>query len=120
MQPDVVTQACDVLRHSLFLQVIKPDVPVVFLDPGYNGIPGLSNVVLPTLAGDAVHALYFQAKVIFDGLKETVVTFLGRRPTVTMDSTQLQWLKVGPTVLWRNSNCPCCRCFCLCVSRWIA
>jgi len=46
-------------------------VPVVLLDPGPHGMPGLSIVDLTTFAEDVVHASCFQARVILDGLKET-------------------------------------------------
>jgi hypothetical protein len=59
------------LSHGWFLQMIKPDVLVVLFDPGLNGMSYLSNVDLPTLAGDAVNTQCFHAKVIIDGLKET-------------------------------------------------
>jgi hypothetical protein len=52
--------------------MIKPDVPVVFLHPGLNGVPSLSNADHPTVAGDAVNAQCFKAEVIFDRPMGTV------------------------------------------------
>jgi hypothetical protein len=50
--------------------MIKLDVPMVLFDLGYSGTPGLSNINLHTLVGDAVYARCFQAKVILDGMKK--------------------------------------------------
>jgi len=50
---------------------MKSNVPVVLLGPGLNGIPSISCVDSPTLAGNAVYACCFQAEVILDGAKET-------------------------------------------------
>jgi hypothetical protein len=50
--------------------MIKTDVPVVLLDPDLNGTLSLSNVDLPTLAGDAINVQCFQAEIILDRLKE--------------------------------------------------
>jgi hypothetical protein len=45
-------------------------VPVVLLDLGLNGTPGLSNVDHTKFAGNTVNANRFQAKVILDVPKE--------------------------------------------------
>jgi len=50
--------------------MIKPDVTVVTLDPGFNGMPSLFNVDLLKLAGDTIDAWCFEAIIILDGLKE--------------------------------------------------
>jgi hypothetical protein len=50
--------------------MIQPDVQVVLHDPGLNGMSSLSNVDLPTFAGDAVTTSCFQT-VILNMLKET-------------------------------------------------
>jgi hypothetical protein len=60
-----------VLSHGRFLQMIKPDVPIMLSDPSLNEMPSLSNVDLTTLAGNTVYAQCFQAEVIFDRPKET-------------------------------------------------
>jgi hypothetical protein len=59
--------------------MMKPDVPVVYLDPGLSRTHYLINVDLTTLKGDAVSSRCFKAKVIFYWLKE-MGTFLGGRP----------------------------------------
>jgi hypothetical protein len=51
--------------------MIKPDVMVVLLHPSLRGMPDLSSVDLPTLAGDAVNVWCFQAEVILHEPKET-------------------------------------------------
>jgi hypothetical protein len=44
---------------------------VVLLDPGLNGMPGLSNVDPTTFAWVAVGTSCFQVKVMLDRVKET-------------------------------------------------
>jgi hypothetical protein len=51
--------------------MIKPDVPVMLLDPMLDGMPNLSDVDLTTFTGDSVNTRCFEAEVILDGLKET-------------------------------------------------
>lgn len=55
------------------------------------------NVDPPTIAGDAVYASCFQAKIVLDGAKETG-DLHRRKPTVLIysDSTLLVQLKPGP------------------------
>jgi hypothetical protein len=64
---DTVTQVCAVFSHILFIRMIQPDVLQMFLDPGLNRTPGLTNVDLTTFTG----ASCFQTKVILHGPKET-------------------------------------------------
>jgi hypothetical protein len=51
--------------------MIHPDVPVVLLKPGLNGMSSLSDVDLTTFTWHAVNARCFPVKVMFDRLKET-------------------------------------------------
>jgi hypothetical protein len=44
--------------------MIQPDVLVVFLDPGLNGMPGLTNLDLTTFTRDAVDASCFRLPII--------------------------------------------------------
>jgi hypothetical protein len=62
MRLDAVLQVYVVFSHGSFLQMIKPDVPMVLLDPGLNVFQPMSS-----LTG-----------------QRKLVTFLGRRPTVLM------------------------------------
>lgn len=55
--------------------MIKPDVPIVMVYPGFNGALGLSNVDLPKLERDAENARCFLAKVTYGRPKETVHLF---------------------------------------------
>jgi hypothetical protein len=55
---DTVTQVYVVLGHSWFVQMTEPDVLVVLLDPGLNGMPRMSNEDLTTFTKDAVNATF--------------------------------------------------------------
>jgi hypothetical protein len=68
---DAVTQVYAVLGHGQLAKMIKPDVPVVFLDPGFNSTPCLSNLDLTTLIQDAVNAWCIQTKIILVKSKES-------------------------------------------------
>jgi hypothetical protein len=59
------------LATADFFTYLQLDVPLVLLGPGLNKMPDFSSVDFNTCAGDALNASCFQAKVIFDGPKET-------------------------------------------------
>jgi hypothetical protein len=49
---------------------VKSDVPVVLFDPGLSGMPIVSDVVLATLAGDAVYAWCFKPRASLTGQRK--------------------------------------------------
>jgi hypothetical protein len=51
--------------------MMKPVVLVTLLDPGLNGVAGLSIADPYTFTNNAVYTRYFQANVILNGAKET-------------------------------------------------
>jgi len=90
---------CAILDNGLFLRMIQADVLEVFLDPGLNGKPYLSNVHPSTPPRDALYVRCFHAEVIRYGPKETGDT-LGVEAhsfDVCLYSAVLLWLKFGPT-----------------------
>jgi len=79
--------------------MIKLDMPVVFLDPGLNGMPSSSNVDPLTLQRMLYTPHVFKLKSSLTS-QWKVVTFLCERPLyliLYLDSTLLVWLKIGPT-----------------------
>jgi hypothetical protein len=67
-----------VFSHGQFIWMLQTDVPVVLLDPGFNGTADLPNVDLTTFAGYAVHAWSLESQVILHSLKESGI-FIGGR-----------------------------------------
>jgi hypothetical protein len=61
--------------------MIQLDVPMVLLDPGLNETPGLSDIDLPTLAGDTVYTPdVFKPRLSFTGRRKLATS--GDRFTV--------------------------------------
>lgn len=78
MELGVVIRVYALLWHNLFLRMIKSDVPVVLLDSGLGGTPGLSNAELFILSGDAVVARCSQERSSWQDRKK-MATLLGGR-----------------------------------------
>jgi len=71
MKLDAVPQAYAVNSHRLFLWMIKPDVPVVPLNPALNGMSSLSNVNLSILTENAINTWCFQDVVVLNESKQS-------------------------------------------------
>jgi hypothetical protein len=67
---DMMAQADVECGHGQFICMLQMNVPVVLLDPGFNGMASMPNVNLTTLAGYAVQAWRLTAQVILHGPKE--------------------------------------------------
>jgi hypothetical protein len=60
-----MVQAYAVFSHGRFVWMLQTDVPVVLLDPGFNGMASLLNIDLTTFAGYAVYASSLKSQAIF-------------------------------------------------------
>jgi hypothetical protein len=59
LEPDAMSQVDALSCHGQPVQMIKMDIPIVFLHPGVNQIAYLINADLPTLTRDTVHSSIF-------------------------------------------------------------
>jgi hypothetical protein len=72
-----------VFSHCQFVWLSQMNVPVVFLDPGINGMASLPNVNLTTFAWYAVHTRSFQSQVILHWPKK--ISNFPRRKSYRLD-----------------------------------
>jgi hypothetical protein len=74
--------------------MLQMDVALVLLDPGLDGMAGLTNVDLTTLAGHAAHARSLGSQVTLHRLKEKDLLQWSPTDLMCLDSSLLIRFKV--------------------------